>query len=151
MQLSSSGMSHRRKAVRRSYVHDNHGSSAMPHGDFTHIEIPADDLERAKRFYGELFGWPFQAAPGFEGYEMFTLPSGGEQLGGAIGQRGTMAPQQVRDYIEVSSIDETLPRVPDVGGTVLEEKREVPGMGWYAVIRDSEGNELGLWERISRS
>ena len=62
-----------------------------------------------------------------------------------------MAPQQVRDYIEVSSIDETLPRVPDVGGTVLEEKREVPGMGWYAVIRDSEGNELGLWERIARS
>lgn len=120
----------------------------MPHGDFTHIEIPADDLERAKRFYGELFGWSFQTAPGFEGYEMFTPPSGGEQLGGAIGQRGSMAPEQVRDYIEVSSIDETLPRVTELGGTVVEAKSEVPEMGWYAVITDSEGSQFGLWERM---
>ena len=68
--------------------------------------------------------------------------------GGAIGQRGSMAPEQVRDYIEVSSIEETLPRVNELGGSVVEGKSEVPGMGWYAVITDSEGSQFGLWERM---
>lgn len=31
----------------------------MAHG-IVHFEIPADDIARAKRFYGDLFGWTFQ-------------------------------------------------------------------------------------------
>ena len=121
----------------------------MQHGDFMHIEIPADDVERAKRFYGELFGWTFEAMPGWETYPMFTPPSGEQGLGGAIGKRGEMAPEQVRDYIGVDSIDDALPRVTELGGMVKEQKAEVQGIGWYAVITDSEGNEFGLWERAA--
>ena len=119
----------------------------MAHGDFTHIEIPADDVERAKHFYGELFGWIFQTVPGSETYPMFTPPSGEQSLGDAIGKRGEMAPEKVRDYVQVDSIEAALPRVTELGGSVIEDKREVPGMGWYAVVNDSEGNDLGLWER----
>jgi uncharacterized protein len=122
----------------------------MKHGDFTHIEIPADDTERAKRFYGEMFGWSFDQPPGFEGYFMFTTPAGQEGLGGAIGKRGEMAPEKVRSYVHVDSIDATLPKVTELGGSVVEEKREVPGQGWYAVFVDTEGNELALWESTPR-
>lgn len=65
---------------------------------------------------------------------------------GAIGKRGVMAPERLRTYVNVDSIDETLPKVTGLGGTVIEAKREIDGMGWYAVFADSEGNELALWE-----
>jgi predicted enzyme related to lactoylglutathione lyase len=118
----------------------------MQHGDFTHIEIPADDPARARTFYAGLFGWTFQEMPGFEGYFLFTTPAGEEAVGGAIGKRGESAPEQLRSYVWVDSIDEALPRVAPLGGEVVAEKREVPGQGWYAVIRDSEGTELALWQ-----
>lgn len=122
----------------------------MQHGDFTHIELPADDPARARSFYAGLFGWSFQEMPGFEGYHLFTTPAGEAAVGGAIGKRGESAPNQLRTYVWVDSIDEALPRVVPLGGSVVEEKREVPGQGWYAVIRDSEGTELAIWETARR-
>ena len=122
----------------------------MQHGDFTHVEIPADDADRAKRFYSELFGWSFQDIPGFEGYHLFTTAAGEEAVGGAVGKRGESAPETMRTYVRVDSIDATLPKIAGLGGSVIEEKREVPGQGWYAVFRDSEGNELALWESLPR-
>lgn len=123
----------------------------MQHGDFTHIEIPADDPERAKRFYSEIFGWTFAPEPpGFEGYHMFRTPAGEAGAGGAIGKRGEMAPEKLRTYVQVDSIDETLAKVTELGGTVVEPRAEVPGIGWYAVFRDSETNEMALWERTSQ-
>lgn len=119
----------------------------MNHGDFTHIEIPADDPQRATRFYRELFGWSFQDVPGFEGYHLFTTAAGQEATGGAVGKRGESAPDSMRTYINVDSIDETVPRIGELGGSVIQEKQEVPGIGSYAVFRDPEGNELALWQR----
>ena len=122
----------------------------MKHGDFTHIEIPADEPSRAKSFYGELFGWKFaDEIPGFEGYHMFSTPVGDAGMAGAIGKRGEMAPEKVRAYVHVDSIDDSLSKVTALGGTIVDPKAEVPGMGWYAVFADTEGNELALWENPS--
>jgi predicted enzyme related to lactoylglutathione lyase len=118
----------------------------MKHGDFTHVEIPADDAGRAKRFYAELFGWQFQDVPGFPDYHMFTTAAGEDGVGGAIAQRSDLASEKLLAYIDVDSIDDALVRAAELGGTVTHEKREVPGMGWYAVIVDCEGNEMALWE-----
>jgi uncharacterized protein len=123
----------------------------MQHGDFTHVEIPADDPSRAKRFYTEVFGWTFPPEiPGFEGYHMFTTPAGDEAIGGAIGLRGHSAPEKLRSYINVDSIDTTLAKIGEHGGSVALEKTEVPGQGWYSVFTDSEGNELAIWESVPR-
>src|SRR5688572_23098019 len=107
----------------------------MAHGQITHIEFPADDVERAQRFYSELFGWQYQTIPGFEDYFMFnTGPT--DAIGGAIGKRGESAPDNLRLYVETDSIDALLPRVTELGGSVSLEKTEIPGQGWYAVIKD---------------
>jgi predicted enzyme related to lactoylglutathione lyase len=119
-------------------------------GDFTHIEIPADDVDRAQRFYNGVFGWQLQAVEGYPDYFLFTTPSGEEFPGGAVGKRGQSAPEQVRNYVLVTSIDETVPQVEALGGLIVEPKAEVPGQGWYAVFKDSEGNELALWESAPR-
>lgn len=118
----------------------------MKHGDLTHLEIPADDPDRARDFYQRLFGWSFQEMPGYAGYHLFTTPVGEEGMGGAIGKRGESAPEKLRPYVWVDSIDATLPLVEGAGGTVVEAKAEVPGQGWYAVLADTEGNEIALWE-----
>jgi predicted enzyme related to lactoylglutathione lyase len=117
----------------------------MAHGQITHIEIPADDVERARRFYRELFGWQTGEIEGMPGYFLFSF---GEikSAGGAIGKRGIDIAEQVRNYIEVDAIDPVLARVPALGGTVKTPRTEIPGQGWFAVIDDSEGNELGLFE-----
>ncbi|GMA35300.1 hypothetical protein GCM10025876_15040 [Demequina litorisediminis] len=47
----------------------------MAHGDITHIDIPVSDLDRAKHFYGLLFGWQIAAPPGFEDYPMWQAPN----------------------------------------------------------------------------
>jgi hypothetical protein len=119
----------------------------MAHGQITHIEFPADDTDRAQRFYRELFGWQFRAMDGFPGYFLFNTGAA-DAIGGAVGERGKSAPDTVRLYVETDSIDALLPRVPGLGGKVVTEKTEIPGQGWYAVIEDSEGSELGLYEGL---
>ena len=59
-----------------------------------------------------------------------------------------MASDKVLAYVNVDSIEATIERLPALGGSVKMPKDEVPGMGWYAVILDSEGNELALWESL---
>jgi uncharacterized protein len=119
----------------------------MAHGQITHIEFPADDIERARRFYAELLGWQLNEMEGFPGYLLFSFGAI-ESAGGAIGERGKSAGERLRVYVEVNAIDEVVARVPGLGGTLVTERTEIPGQGWYAVINDSEGNEVGLFEGL---
>ncbi len=117
----------------------------MAHGQITHIEFPADNTARARRFYSEIFGWEFREMEGMDGYFMFSTGSV-EQSGGAIGQRGETTGSALRLYIECDSIEAILERVDELGGSVVEPRTEIPGQGWYAVITDSEGSEIALFE-----
>ena len=112
----------------------------MP-GQFTHIEIPADDTGKAREFWGSLFGWQFEPAPGASEYHMTRI---GEQTGAAItgmepGKRGTRA------YFDVEDIDAGAARVKELGGEA-SERMPVPNMGWFVTCTDPHGNEFGLWQ-----
>lgn len=118
----------------------------MAQGEYNHIEIPYDDEERAKRFYSGVFGWQFSQTAGFEGYDLYTAGPGG--LGGALGKRGEMAGHETRNYILVDSVDDAAKKVVELGGTITQPKDEIPGMGWFAIGTDSEGNPLALYETL---
>jgi predicted enzyme related to lactoylglutathione lyase len=112
----------------------------MP-GEIVHIEIPADDTEEAREFWGSLFGWEFQAFPGPFEYHMARL---GDQQGGAItnmeaGKRGT------RSYFSVEDIKAGAARVKELGGEA-NEPMPVPEMGWFSTCKDPHGNDFGLWQ-----
>ena len=119
----------------------------MAHGEITHLELPSDDPARARAFYEGMFGWAIQSPPGHPTYQMFQ--SGPGDMGGTIGLRDETAPKQPRIYVTVDSVDEALAKVEGLGGSVAVGKTEVPGMGWYAAILDSEGSEIGIWEAAS--
>jgi predicted enzyme related to lactoylglutathione lyase len=112
-----------------------------------HFDLPADDPERAKQFYSELFGWKFEKYPGPVEYYLIetTALDGSEGVGGGMGKRG--APdQRIVNYIGVPSIEEYLKNVETLGGKVVMPKMSVPRFGYLAVCLDPEGNAFGLWE-----
>lgn len=122
----------------------------MAQGEYTHIEIPADDPARAQRFYEGVFGWKFRAMEGYPDYFLYTTAAGDDGVGGAIGKRDVSAPHQVRNYVDVDSVEESVAKAAELGGRVVEPKAEVPGQGWYAVITDTEGNEFAVWQSLNR-
>jgi predicted enzyme related to lactoylglutathione lyase len=106
-----------------------------------HVEIPADDTGKGREFWGGLFGWEFQDYPGPFEYHMARL---GEQQGGAI---TNMEPGKhgLRVYFDVDDINAGAAKVKELGGEA-NDPQPVPSMGWFAVCKDSEGNEFGLWQ-----
>lgn len=115
----------------------------MAHGEINHVEFPADDPERAKRFYGAVAGWEFGEMKEFPDYYLFRTSEG---YGGAIGKRDVSTGHALRIYIEVGSMDDAIAASDANGGTTREAKSEIPGMGWFAVVVDPEGSEVGLFQ-----
>ncbi|MFV2062768.1 MAG: VOC family protein, partial [Chloroflexota bacterium] len=88
----------------------------MAHGEFTHFDIPTDDMDRGRTFYETLFGWKATSIEGFPDYEM--MQPGPARIGAGLGVRGKTAPDRPRIYVDVDSIDEALAKLPGVGGAV---------------------------------
>ena len=111
-------------------------------GQMVHVEIPAGDTAKAREFWGGLFGWQFEEYPGSPTEYHMTRFS--ETQGGAIteadgGKRGA------RVYFDVDDINVETARVGELGGEA-GDALPVPSMGWFAVCKDTEGNEFGLWQ-----
>ena len=115
----------------------------MAKGTITHIEFPADDTERAKRFYGAVAGWDFSEMDGFPGYYLFRSEEG---HGGGLGRRGESVGDTIRIYITVDSLEDAIDAAKANGGSVTVEPSDIPGQGRYAVLRDPEGSEVAIWQ-----
>ena len=111
-----------------------------------HFEIPADDVERAKKFYQEALGWKISDPWNMMYWLVETKEKGGEGINGGLMKR--MHPNHpFMNYIAVDSIDEALQKVEAAGGKVALPKKEIaPGMGRIAAFTDTEGNVLGFHE-----
>lgn len=108
----------------------------------THFAIHTDDLERAKDFYGHVFGWAFNAyGPGE--FAQIKTGEGGELIGALQSRTYSPMPEKVlglEGTIGVTDLDETVTRVTARGGQVLMPKTAIPHVGWIAKFRDTEGN-----------
>jgi uncharacterized protein len=110
-----------------------------------HFEIPADNIERAKKFYNDLFGWKMEKTPGPMEYWMFsTTNNKGEQtMGGGVMER-KMPNEPITIYIDVNSVNEYAKNVEKLGSKVIKPRTEVPGHGSFAVCMDTENNISAL-------
>lgn len=116
-----------------------------------HFEILADDPERARGFYAAVFGWDIQKWEGPVDYWLVTTgPEGSPGINGAIMRReGAATGDSVTAYIntiDVPSVDEFIAKVTARGGAVDVPKTAVPGVGWVAYCRDTEGNVFGMMQ-----
>jgi uncharacterized protein len=126
-----------------------------------HFEIPADDVERAKKFYNNLFGWKIEKLHSPRGDSQLTSVATGQPIeywiitttndkgnkgvGGGIMKR-QMPEHHVTNYIGVDSVDEYSSKVEKLGGKVFAHKHAVPGMGYFALCSDTENNVFAIWE-----
>ena len=107
--------------------------------------IPADDPACAQKFYGALFGWKITAFPGMEGY--WHIDTGGDDAspdGGLLARKHPGQP--ITNYIRVPSVTRGMAKVVKLGGQVCLPKIAVPGMGYFAVCKDTEENTFALCE-----
>jgi predicted enzyme related to lactoylglutathione lyase len=123
-----------------------------------HFEIPANDIERAKKFYREIFGWNIQDWPMPNGSvytgvrtveidEKTFLPKEVGAINGAIVKKDEIVKTPVVT-VNVSSIDECVEKIIKAGGKLLKPKVEITGLGYYAYVQDTEGNLLALWQTL---
>jgi len=115
----------------------------MATGTISHIEFPADDVERAKKFYAAVAGWDYNEMDGALGYWLFrTAP----EAGGAVPKRGESVGDAVRVYIDVDDLEGAVDAATANGGSVITPPSDIPGQGRFAAVRDPEGNEIGLYQ-----
>jgi predicted enzyme related to lactoylglutathione lyase len=110
------------------------------------FEIPADNPERAKAFYGTLFGWKIELFPGMADYWHIDTGGGDDTPDGGLMKR-KHPEQPITNYVNVASVDEAAAKVQKLGGKICKAKTAVPQMGYFAVCQDTEGNEFALWEK----
>jgi predicted enzyme related to lactoylglutathione lyase len=116
-----------------------------------HFEIPAEDVDKLKSFYENLFGWKIMKTPGdfMEYWVIQTVPIDDQGMPKRLGVNGGMYKKQSEsnipvNYIRVEDIDRALVKVVKLGGKVTMGKQEVPGIGYVAQIRDPEGNPIAM-------
>jgi predicted enzyme related to lactoylglutathione lyase len=122
-----------------------------------HFEIHANDIGRARQFYGDLFGWSFEQAnvgdteywlirtgrtPARDG-EKVGIDGGLLAKGGKDGGEGA-SPNAFVCTVQVENIDETLELAVAAGAVPQMSKDHMPGVGWLCYLKDPEGNIFGI-------
>jgi uncharacterized protein len=123
-------------------------------GEVGHFEIPADEVERARKFYSAVFGWKMTHIPEMNYTMAYTgpvdsqgMPTAPGYIGGGIGPREGVLKHPLVTIV-VDEIQAALKLVESHGGKVLQPQQPIGDgtMGSVAYIQDTEGNVTGLYQ-----
>ncbi|CAN5436396.1 VOC family protein [soil metagenome] len=113
------------------------------------FEIPVSDMERAKKFYSEIFGIEmYQMNMGGADMAFFPMEMEGGKVGGAIIKHESAEPCTKGTVVYLNSNPDmmaVLDRVEKAGGKIATPRTLIaPEIGYSAFIIDTEGNRVGL-------
>lgn len=110
------------------------------------VDLWTSDVDGARRFYGELFGWESSdPQPEFGGY--FTFLRDGVQVAGAMGDMGDMkAENRWKVYFAVEDTAATLSLAAAEGAQVFYGPAEVGDLGVQSSLADPTGAAFGTWQ-----
>lgn len=111
------------------------------------FEIPAADLDRAARFYETVFGIPLRREA-FGPFELAVFPHAEDAASGCLIHGDGFSPSEQGTVTYLNLADDLaipLERAAQAGGAVLLGKTALPSGGYFARIRDCEGNRVGLF------
>jgi len=119
-----------------------------------HFEMPYDNRERMAKFYKSAFGWRTEMlGEDMDKYVVATTTATGDDHrpkepgainGGFYAKKADWPAQYPSVVIAVDDIDDAARKVKQAGGKVLGEPVEIPGVGEYVSITDTEGNRVAL-------
>jgi predicted enzyme related to lactoylglutathione lyase len=119
-----------------------------------HFEIYADDTDALGRFYTSLFDWKIDPVPGMDYRFIRTVDTDAKGMptqpgginGGMLTRPAGYAGKAWINYVNVPSLDESVRKAQELGAKVTKGRSAVPGMGWFAMLIDPQGNEFALWQ-----
>jgi len=125
-----------------------------------HFEMPYDNRERMAKFYKSAFGWRTEMlGEDMDKYVVATTTATGDDHrpkepgainGGFYAKKADWPAQYPSVVIAVDDIDDAARKVKQAGGKVLGEPVEIPGIGEYVSITDTEGNRVALLKPRNR-
>ena len=114
---------------------------------FVHVELNTTDTEQAKSFFGSLFDWKLEDVPMGEMGTYTMIGVGDDGTGGGILKHPLPgAPSLWIPYVLVDDVRAATEKARSLGGTVIRDVTEIPGMGSFTIIQDPTGATLGLWQ-----
>ena len=131
----------------------------MKKNGVVHFEIYARDAEKLAKFYSSLFDWTIEAMPGMDYHYVKTVDTDAQGMptqpgsinGGLIVRPAGFEDPGWVNYVNVESLDPAVKRAQDLGAKVMKPRAPVPGMGWFAMLIDPQGNSFALWERDEKA
>ncbi len=115
----------------------------------SHFDMGVDEPERAKRFYGAVFGWKFEKWNGpFEYWLVMTGDRNEPGIDGGLAKRADPK-NHILNFIDVPSVDECAKKITSNGGKIIEPRHTIPGVGHILVFEDTEGNMLAVMQTDS--
>ena len=117
----------------------------------TGFEIPADNLKRARKFYGSVFGWKIDQLDDEYSHiktvdmDSNWVPKVKGAVNGGLFKRALKTERPVI-LITVDSIEKTLAKAKRCGGKTVTGRTMAGEWGWWAEVMDTEKNVFELWE-----
>lgn len=118
----------------------------MKHGAFSWRELMTTDVEGAKKFYTELFGWKLRDEPMEEGVYIIASVDD-KDVAGIMGMppEAQGAPSNWGVYITVTDIEATLKKAAELGGKIILPPKAIPDVGQFAVLQDPQGAYFSIF------
>ena len=115
-----------------------------------HFDIYADNVERAIAFYQKVFGWTIQKVDGMD-YWLIKTGEGEPGIDGGLGQRTSPTNGDIPQFgytctVDVEDVNAAFEAALAAGGAEVHKPGPIPGVGYIAYVRDTEGNHLGLMQ-----
>ena len=111
-----------------------------------HFEMNVKDVHKAISFYEDVFGWRFQKWDGPMDYWLIMTGDENEPgIDGGLGYAEEGFPKMV-NTIDVDDIGVIIKEIESKGGEIVRPKHAVPGVGWLAYFKDSEGVMFGIMQ-----
>ncbi len=120
-----------------------------------HFEMPYKDNKRVSKFYGTVFGWGMQYLPKMGSYVLATTSpvtkNNMHKNKGAI--NGGFYPKSkdagtVHLVISVDNLNKHMEAVKKAGGKIIGKPMDIPGIGKFVMIKDTEENKIGMLQPV---
>lgn len=127
--------------------------NGYPHGTFCWVELSTTDVEGAKNFYSQLFGWETEGSlvPGGGTYTMCkkrdAFVGAIQTLQEEMSERGH--PPFWMSYVAVDNVDKAAARAEELGARIMAPPFDVMDVGRMTVLQDPTKAALALWEAKS--
>jgi predicted enzyme related to lactoylglutathione lyase len=119
--------------------------TSHPSGSFCWIELATNDVPAARAFYAEVFGWTVTEIPMGEG-EVYTIFQNAGRDAAAVHGHTAGAPPHWLSYIAVDSVDHSIVKAKDLGGSLAAGPMDVSDAGRMAVLADPQDALFAVWQ-----